>query len=262
VLTRRIWWIALILMVSVMWSGTPIGSASQARPDFSGTWVFADDLTTDPPYAGLRSNFGTEFDVTMDEATMTIRRRSGQTVVTEPVITVSTRALWREADVLVSETTFKSPIQLRTLSHYRHPSTEPQASLTPAAADIAAMAWLAGTWTSASGGTTEESWTPPAGGAMLGTSRTIARERMVAFEFLRVVERDGTLVYIAQPGGRPPTEFTLTAISPVEAVFENPAHDYPKVIRYRREGDDAMVARISDTGGLRPQEFRFQRQVR
>jgi hypothetical protein len=241
----------------------------------------------------------------MDEATMTIRRRSGQTMATEayaldgtetrtesngrvtkaraawqgsrlvidieftapvpngePVITVSTRALWREADVLVSETTFKSPIQLRTLSHYRHPSTEPQASLTPAAADIAAMAWLAGTWTSASGGTTEEAWTPPAGGAMLGTSRTIARERMVAFEFLRVVERDGTLVYIAQPGGRPPTEFTLTAISPVEDVFENPAHDYPKVIRYRREGDDAMVARISDTGGLRPQEFRFQRQGR
>ena len=33
--------------------------------------------------------------------------------------------------------------------------------------------------------------------------------RMVAFEFLRIVARHGALVYIAQPGGRPPTEFAL-----------------------------------------------------
>jgi hypothetical protein len=36
----------------------------------------------------------------------------------------------------------------------------------------------------------EERWTPPAG-AMLAVSRTLKGDRMVAFEFLRIVERDG-----------------------------------------------------------------------
>lgn len=139
------------------------------------------------------------------------------------------------------------------------PHARPDSQAVPARAGIGQMAWLAGVWHGDAGGSTEEQWTPPAGGAMLGTSRTIARERMVAFEFLRLVERDGGLVYIAQPGGRPATEFVLTAISPTEAVFENPAHDYPKIIRYAREGDDTLVATISDAGGLRPQEFRFTR---
>jgi hypothetical protein len=36
---------------------------------------------------------------------------------------------------------------------------------------------------------------------MLGTSRTVRGGKMIAFEFLRVVERDGGWVYAAQPGG-------------------------------------------------------------
>lgn len=138
--------------------------------------------------------------------------------------------------------------------------SSPQAR--PAVADIAAMAWLTGTWVMEAGGTTEEQWTPAAGGAMLGTSRTIARGRMVAFEYLRIVERDGGLVYIPQPNGRPPTEFVLTAMSASEVVFENPTHDFPQVIRYARQGDDELVVTISATGGLRPRGFRFRRQPR
>jgi hypothetical protein len=45
---------------------------------------------------------------------------------------------------------------------------------------------------------------------MLGTSRTVRGGKLIAFEFLRVVERDGGWVYVAQPGGAPPTEFVLT----------------------------------------------------
>lgn len=47
---------------------------------------------------------------------------------------------------------------------------------------------------------------------MLGVSRTIQGGKMVGFEFLRVVERNGGLVYVAQPGGGPPTEFVLTEL--------------------------------------------------
>src|SRR6185295_7050093 len=81
----------------------------------------------------------------------------------------------------------------------------------PAKATIAQVAWIAGMWSGGVGGATfEERWTPPAGGAMLAVSRTLKGDRMVAFEFLRIVERSGGRVYIAQPDGRPPTDFVLT----------------------------------------------------
>lgn len=129
----------------------------------------------------------------------------------------------------------------------------------PARASIAQVAWIAGLWTGKDGGMSfEERWTPPAGGAMLAVSRTLKGDRMVAFEFLRIVERDGGLVYVAQPNGRPPTDFVLTELTADSATFENPAHDFPKMIRYARRGDGTLEARISD-GGQRAETFVFRR---
>ena len=117
----------------------------------------------------------------------------------------------------------------------------------PATATVAQLAWLVGTWSGGDGPVSfEERWTPPAGGAMLAVSRTLKGDRMVSFEFLRIVERDGGLVYIAQPGGRPPTEFALTAITVDSATFENPTHDFPKMIRYSKQADGSLEARVSD----------------
>ena len=93
---------------------------------------------------------------------------------------------------------------------------------------------------------------------MLAVSRTIKGNRMVAFEFLRIVERRGTLVYIAQPNGRPPTEFTLTQVNDRSATFENPSHDFPKMIRYTLREDGSLEARVSD-GGQRGETFVFRR---
>ena len=75
------------------------------------------------------------------------------------------------------------------------------------------------------------------GEAMLGVSRTITRERMAAFEFLRIETRADGIYYVAQPGGRPPTAFKLTQSTASQAVFENPRHDHPKIITYRLEGE-------------------------
>jgi hypothetical protein len=130
---------------------------------------------------------------------------------------------------------------------------------TPARGSVAQIAWLAGTW---SGGDDpvrfEERWTPPAGGTMLAVSRTLKSDRMVAFEYLRIVERDGTLVYIAQPNGRPPTEFTLTSITAESVTFENPMHDFPKMIRYTKRADGSLEARVSN-GGQNAETFVFTR---
>jgi len=126
------------------------------------------------------------------------------------------------------------------------------------------VAWIAGTWTgtSASGETTfEERWTPAAGGSMLAISRTLRDGALSAFEFLCIVERDGGLVYQAMPNGRSPaTDFTLTAIGPDNAVFENPGHDFPKKIRYTKRPDGSLEAVASGDASSKPQTFIFKRQ--
>jgi hypothetical protein len=130
----------------------------------------------------------------------------------------------------------------------------------PAPATLKQLAWLAGEWTGERGrAIIEERWTPAAGGAMLAVSRTIANDRLVAFEFLRIVEREGGLVYIAQPNGRPPTEFVLTKIDAASATFENPEHDFPKAVRYTRRDDGRLEATVSGANGEKAQTFVFTR---
>ncbi|MCL4210546.1 MAG: hypothetical protein HRU76_04995 [Phycisphaeraceae bacterium] len=118
----------------------------------------------------------------------------------------------------------------------------------PPRAAIDSLIWLAGGWRSASEdgkASSEEHWVDPAGGAMLGVNRTIQAGKMVLFEFLRIEEREGTLIYLAQPGGRTPaTTFTLVEMGEHRAVFANPAHDFPQRIEYRRDGD-TLHARVS-----------------
>ena len=88
-----------------------------------------------------------------------------------------------------------------SLALYRHPEDIPLSA--PAAAVLGDLAWLAGAWVGTRGKSSiEERWSPPLGGAMLGVSRTVKGGAMVAFEYLRVVERDGGFfVQIGKPLG-------------------------------------------------------------
>ena len=125
------------------------------------------------------------------------------------------------------------------------------------------MAWLAGVWIGSAGATTiEERWTPPAGGSMLAISRTVKKDgAMSAFEFLCIVERDGGLVYSAMPNGRSPaTDFTLTKLDADGATFENPSHDFPKMIRYTKRDDGTLEAVVSGSSGENAERFVFKRQ--
>ena len=151
---------------------------------------------------------------------------------------------------------------------YRHAEDIPLP--TPAKAAIADVAWIAGAWvgTRSSGSSIEERWSPPLGGAMLGASRTVNTSgKMVAFEYLRIVEREGGLVYAAQPGGAPKTEFVLTEFGPTEAggtraVFDNPRHDYPKRIVYELSADGRLSATTGYMKGGTPRRYEFTREDR
>ena len=123
------------------------------------------------------------------------------------------------------------------------------------------LAWLAGGWQGKMGkAQIEEHWIQPAGGSMLAVSRTVANGRTVAFEFLRIESRAEGTFYIAQPQGRPPVEFKLTQRAENRAVFENPQHDHPKIIRYSKEPDGSLRAEIEgdEKGKHKKVEFTFQ----
>ena len=96
---------------------------------------------------------------------------------------------------------------------------------------------------------------------MLAISRTVKENRMVAFEFLRIVERDGGLVYIAQPAGREPTEFILASLEEKRATFVNPRHDYPQRIVYELSNEGKLTASIGFAKG-RLQSMEFQKEDR
>jgi hypothetical protein len=63
------------------------------------------------------------------------------------------------------------------------------------AATIQDIGWLEGTWTGTGlGGVTEERWSAPAGGAMMGMFRLVKGDRVIFYEFLTLVEQNGSLV--------------------------------------------------------------------
>lgn len=147
------------------------------------------------------------------------------------------------------------------VAFYRHPEDiEPATPIKGAMDDIA---WLTGAWVGMRNGRSiEERWSPPLGGAMLGVSRTVRRGKMVAFEYLRIVERDDSLVYIAQPGGKPPTEFVLTELGKGRAVFKNPRHSFPQRIVYELSKEGGLTAKIGFANGGDYQPFEFEREAK
>jgi hypothetical protein len=112
------------------------------------------------------------------------------------------------------------------------------------APQVADLGWMSGHWQTADGAT-EEDWSAPRAGMMLGTSRTIRTGVAREYEFLRIqAGADGVPVYWASPNGVPPVGFRLSRAGPASATFDNPGHDYPQRIVYRRDGE-ALVATIS-----------------
>jgi hypothetical protein len=112
--------------------------------------------------------------------------------------------------------------------------------------EVADLAWLAGSWIGIEKGLgTEEHWTSPAGGAMVGLHKEVRGEQMTGFEFLRIVKLDdGGIGYVASPGGAPPTTFRLTELGARSATFENPEHDFPQRIRYWLDADGILHAQV------------------
>lgn len=115
-------------------------------------------------------------------------------------------------------------------------------------ASIDGLSWLSGCWRHvAKDGsfTIDEYWMPPRAGQMLAVSRTVAGDRVVGHEFLRIEVRGDAVVFVANPSGQAETEFVRDPGPDTDLVFRNPDHDFPQAVRYRQVNRNEIVAEIS-----------------
>ncbi len=117
------------------------------------------------------------------------------------------------------------------------------------------LSWMKGYWVQqGNGNSVEELWTSPKAGVMLGVNRGIYANGSSSFEFIRIVESEGKIVYLASPGGQAPTPFTLTESDNKKAVFENMENDFPQRVIYSRNGN-TLTARIEDASGEKAMQW-------
>lgn len=126
------------------------------------------------------------------------------------------------------------------------------------------VAWFAGQWRSpaAENALSEEHWSQPSGGAMIGMFRAIRAEKPVLYEFLLIEESaDGVAMRLRRfKAGmaeleKEPIRLKLTKANSVEAVFENPDNEKPKRITYRLSKEEKLTVIVETTRNGQPTTF-------
>ncbi len=130
---------------------------------------------------------------------------------------------------------------------------------------ISDLDWFAGCWEiniPERQMTISEMWTKPSGGTLIGVGRTVVNNKTVSYEYLRIVEGNEGIDYIAKPSSNSgETPFRLKNSTAKEVVFENLANDFPQRVIYRREKAGSISARIEGSvdGKAKPIDFPFLR---
>lgn len=126
--------------------------------------------------------------------------------------------------------------------------------------------WMAGCWLTVQdeGRRSEECWTPPHGSMMLGSGHMFDARESLSFEHMRIVREGGTIAFIAQPNGAPPTCFSVDrqappgGTTPAEVSFINRTNDYPQRVTYRLVNGN-LEAEIAMLDGSKAMRWQFRR---
>lgn len=111
------------------------------------------------------------------------------------------------------------------------------------------MSWLVGSWEQKlPEGTLVESWKKENDSTFTGTSYFVKEKDTMHSESVVLTQMKEDLFYIPTVIGQnndEPVSFKLTSDTENTFTFENPAHDYPQKITYKKVNDDNMLASIS-----------------
>lgn len=131
------------------------------------------------------------------------------------------------------------------------------------AQSIDQLGFMSGCWVFGSGDRqTEEYWTSPSGGTMMGLSRTVAGGKTTFTEYTQICELDGLLSMIVQLRLAASTSvFKLTQLSADEVVFTNPDLEYPHRLIYRHQKDGSLLGRTEGTqkGKEKSEDFPYRK---
>jgi hypothetical protein len=126
------------------------------------------------------------------------------------------------------------------------------------------VGWFVGQWKSPGSEklTSEEHWTEPAAGSMIGMFRMLNGEKPIIYEFLMIEEgSDGVFMRLRHfktamaEVEKEPIRFKLTKASATEAVFENPDNEKPKRITYRLDQPNQMSEVVETMRDGKPSVF-------
>jgi len=134
-----------------------------------------------------------------------------------------------------------------------------------AAPTVDDVAWLAGSWRGeAFGGTFEETWNPPSGGAMVGMFKLLRDGEIQMYEIMRIAPVDGGIVlevkhfsadFVAWEEKDESTRFPLVEARDGYAAFDG--------LVFERQEDGSVVARLrmrdAGTGETRTETLLFRR---
>jgi hypothetical protein len=128
---------------------------------------------------------------------------------------------------------------------------------------LAALSFMSGCWRGDAGvdKTIEESWTASDSDVMLAITRYLDDHtgRTRGWELSRIVVDSAGIALLPAPGGEQRGRFRMTSSAAGEAHFEDPSHDFPKRIIYRRVDASTLAIRIDGGEGAREaQEWRLQ----
>jgi hypothetical protein len=110
------------------------------------------------------------------------------------------------------------------------------------AGELDKLAFLQGCW---AGSDTFEMWMKPEAGSMMGAGRTVRNGKLFNTEFFSVTETaEGVTLNVLLKLGGPVTQFKAKEITDSSVVFENPTHDFPQRVIYRKSTDGSLLGRI------------------
>ncbi|MCF6132021.1 DUF6265 family protein [Flavobacterium wongokense] len=111
------------------------------------------------------------------------------------------------------------------------------------------MEWVIGSWEQKlPDGIVSEIWTKENDSTFTGRSFFIKEKDTIHLENIVLTQKGDNLLYIPTVNGQnnnEPTTFTMTSDAENAFSFENPAHDYPQKITYKRVNETNLLATIS-----------------